>query len=34
MNQEALDPNLILHAYAHGIFPMAEAATDPELTWF
>ena len=34
MNQEALDPNLMLHAYAQGIFPMAEAATDPELTWF
>ena len=34
MNQEALDPNLMLHAYDHGIFPMAEAASDPELTWF
>ncbi len=34
MNQEALDANLMLHAYAHGIFPMAEAASDPELTWF
>jgi leucyl/phenylalanyl-tRNA--protein transferase len=29
----ALTPELLLHAYAAGIFPMAEAADDPEVFW-
>jgi leucyl/phenylalanyl-tRNA--protein transferase len=28
-----LTPEILLHAYAAGIFPMAEAADDPELFW-
>lgn len=28
-----LTPELLLHAYAAGIFPMAESAEDPELFW-
>ena len=28
-----LDPDLLLRAYAGGIFPMAESADDPELFW-
>lgn len=28
-----LTPELLLHAYAAGIFPMAESADDPELFW-
>ena len=28
-----LTPELLLRAYAAGIFPMAESATDPELFW-
>src|SRR5438045_7020409 len=28
-----LSPELLLHAYAAGIFPMAESAEDPELFW-
>ena len=28
-----LDPDLLLRAYASGIFPMAESADDPELFW-
>ncbi|MDU8929084.1 leucyl/phenylalanyl-tRNA--protein transferase [Alisedimentitalea sp. MJ-SS2] len=33
--QEELDltPELLLHAYASGIFPMAESHDDPELFW-
>ena len=33
MNPEVLDPQLMLNAYAQGIFPMAETATDTELFW-
>ena len=33
MKPEPLDPQLMLRAYARGIFPMAEKATDPELFW-
>jgi len=29
----ALTPKLLLHAYAAGLFPMAESAEDPELFW-
>jgi leucyl/phenylalanyl-tRNA---protein transferase len=29
----ALTPNLLLRAYAAGIFPMAESAEDPEIFW-
>jgi leucyl/phenylalanyl-tRNA--protein transferase len=29
----ALTPEILLHAYAAGIFPMAESADDPELFW-
>jgi len=28
-----LTPDLLLQAYAAGIFPMAESAADPELFW-
>src|SRR4026208_1047538 len=28
-----LPPDILLHAYAAGIFPMAESADDPELFW-
>ena len=28
-----LTPEILLHAYAAGIFPMAESADDPELFW-
>lgn len=30
---DALTPELLLHAYASGIFPMAESADDPEIFW-
>lgn len=29
----ALDPELLLRAYATGIFPMSESANDPEIFW-
>lgn len=29
----ALDPELLLRAYATGIFPMSESADDPEIFW-
>jgi leucyl/phenylalanyl-tRNA--protein transferase len=29
----ALTPEIVLHAYAQGIFPMAERRDDPELYW-
>ena len=28
-----LSPEILLRAYASGIFPMAESADDPELFW-
>ena len=28
-----LDPDLLLHAYAMGVFPMAEARDDPQVHW-
>lgn len=28
-----LDPDLLLRAYANGVFPMAESAEDPDLFW-
>ena len=28
-----LTPDILLRAYAAGIFPMAESAEDPELFW-
>ena len=30
---EQLDPELLLRAYASGVFPMAESADDPEIFW-
>ena len=30
---KALDPQLLLRAYATGVFPMAESAEDPEIFW-
>lgn len=30
---ERLDPELLLRAYATGVFPMAESADDPEIFW-
>jgi leucyl/phenylalanyl-tRNA---protein transferase len=30
---KALDPELLLRAYATGVFPMAESADDPEIFW-
>ena len=30
---KALDPELLLRAYASGVFPMAESAEDPEIFW-
>ena len=33
MSLGAVSSQLMLHAYAQGIFPMAETATDPELFW-
>ena len=29
----AIDPALLLRAYANGVFPMAESASDPEVFW-
>lgn len=31
--RRTLDPDLLLRAYASGIFPMSESADDPELFW-
>ena len=33
MKEPELTPELVLHAYAAGIFPMAESRTDDELFW-
>ncbi|HLY54387.1 MAG TPA: leucyl/phenylalanyl-tRNA--protein transferase [Stellaceae bacterium] len=33
MKRPAVTPDLLLRAYAAGIFPMAESADDPELFW-
>ena len=33
MTRGALSPQLMLNAYAKGIFPMAETAADPEIFW-
>ena len=33
MSFEAVSPQLMLHAYSQGIFPMAENAEDDELFW-
>ena len=33
MHDLTLTPDLLLHAYASGIFPMAESRDDPELFW-
>ena len=33
MSKRAVSSQLMLLAYAQGIFPMAETATDPELFW-
>ena len=33
MRPPPLDPEILLRAYANGIFPMAESADDPELFW-
>lgn len=30
---EALSPELLLHAYGIGVFPMSESADDPEVFW-
>lgn len=33
MESTELTPHLLLRAYAMGVFPMAESATDPEVFW-
>lgn len=33
MDSADLTPDLLLRAYAHGIFPMAESRDDPEVFW-
>jgi len=33
MADETLTPELLLHAYAAGVFPMSEARDDPEVFW-
>ncbi|MBU9699399.1 leucyl/phenylalanyl-tRNA--protein transferase [Rhodobacteraceae bacterium HSP-20] len=33
MNQQAITPEILLRAYAAGIFPMAEGRDDPEIHW-
>ena len=33
MSQGAVSSQLMLQAYAQGIFPMAETAADPKLFW-
>ena len=33
MEQRRLTPDLLLHAYAAGVFPMAESRDDPEVFW-
>ena len=33
MRDLTLTPDLLLHAYASGIFPMAESRDDPEVFW-
>lgn len=33
MNDPDLTPDLLLHAYASGIFPMSESCDDPEIFW-
>ena len=33
MRDLSLTPDLLLHAYASGIFPMAESRDDPEIFW-
>ncbi|MFC4293495.1 leucyl/phenylalanyl-tRNA--protein transferase [Novosphingobium tardum] len=30
---EPIDPNLLLRAYGHGIFPMSDGRDDPEIFW-
>ena len=30
---QPIDPALLLHAYRHGVFPMADARDDPEVFW-
>ncbi|MFN3723642.1 MAG: leucyl/phenylalanyl-tRNA--protein transferase [Paracoccaceae bacterium] len=32
-HQTEITPDLLLHAYAMGIFPMADSATDPKIHW-
>lgn len=34
MTTNAITPEILLRAYAAGIFPMAESRTDPEIHWF
>lgn len=34
MQPSSLTPELLLEAYRHGIFPMAESRDDPHLHWF
>ncbi|WP_372603676.1 leucyl/phenylalanyl-tRNA--protein transferase [Actibacterium sp.] len=33
MDQPHLTPELLLHAYASGVFPMSESRDDPEIFW-
>ena len=33
MNPQAITPEILLRAYAAGIFPMAESRNDPEIHW-
>ena len=33
MNPQAITPEILLRAYAAGIFPMAESRDDPEIHW-
>ena len=33
MSPARLTPELLLHGYAQGVFPMAESRDDPEIFW-
>ena len=33
MNENGIDADVLLRAYAYGVFPMAESQDDPELYW-
>jgi leucyl/phenylalanyl-tRNA---protein transferase len=33
LDSRPIDPEMLLHAYASGVFPMSETADDPEVFW-